>query len=542
MAPQILKSLGKVRAMQPTLGSQHVFQSHSSQYSPIPSDTPSQPERVAVFVAHGMGQQVPYQTIEGVALAVSRGAEDAGAVTSKPVIRYVRVGTNGNPTDPELMRVESAITDKNKVTWEVHIYEAYWAPLTEGKVTARDVIEFMWDAGLNGVFNTRAGTFKRWMFDHEYEFKLNKPVLASAFLAVMSLLGALLLINAVVVAAAASRAIGAAKQFPNGALLFGLTWDLLMVDIAAIVIALGILVGRSRRVSLRAAGWSFISIGAIAIVYAALLIGCRLAAWIPPAYLTPGEDWKAIVASFPIFVLFLWTLEYLAARQIRTLLIQYVGDVAAYIAAHTVNKFWEVRQQIWQAAMRVARAVYYARTADDSAYLYEKIVVVGHSLGSVISYDVLNGLLLEQGFSGKELRVAGRTRMFLTFGSPLDKTAFIFRTQKDMNSPIREVAAAAVQPMIVNYDNRPGEWVNLWSRADIISGKLDYYDPPTEDNARYPSAAVSAAAAAYSPATPNGKGVQNIIDPDAHTPIAAHVEYWKGRLFAQHLYRGITTP
>ena len=525
--------------MQPTLGSQHVFPSHTSQYNPIPSDTPPQPERVAVFVAHGMGQQVPYETIEGVALAVSCGAEDAGAVTSKPVIRYVRLGTNGGPTEPELVRVELGTTDKNKVKRDVHIYEAYWAPLTEGKVTARDVIEFLRDAGLNGVFNTRAGTFKRWMFDHEYEFNLNKPVLALAFLAVMSLLGGLLLINAVVVAAAASRAIGAAKQFPNGALLIGLTWDLLVVDIAGLLIALGILIGRSRSEGVRVVGWSFISIGAIAILYAALLIGCRLAAWIPPAYLTPEEDWKAIVASFPIFVLFLWTLEFLAARKIRTLLIQYVGDVAAYIAAHTVNKFWEVRQQIWQAAMRVARAVYHARTADDSGYLYEKIIVVGHSLGSVISYDVLNGLLLEQGFSGKELRVAERTRMFLTFGSPLDKTAFVFRTQKDMNSPIREVAAAAVQPMIVNYDNRPREWINLWSRADIISGKLDYYDPPTGDNARHPSAA---AAAPDPRATPNGKDVQNIIDPDAHTPLAAHVEYWKGRLFAQHLYRGITTP
>jgi hypothetical protein len=491
-----------------------------------------------------MGQQVPYETIEAVALAVARGAKQAertGAAASPPVIRNVRLGTAGGPTEPELVRAEFEITDEYGVKRDVHIYEAYWAPLTEGKVTAQEVIGFLYDAGWNGICNTEAGTFKRWMFGQEREFKLNKVVLTLAFLSVMALLAALLLINAVVVAAAASHAIGAAKSFPNGDLLAGLTWDLLVVDLAAILIALGVLIGRSKAAAVRTAGWLLIGIGAVAILYAAVLTGFRLAGWIKPSSLTPGEGWNNFVAAFSILVLVLWAAEVLAARFVRMLLIEYVGDVTAYIAAHTVSKFWDLRQQIWQTAMKVALAVYRARTADDSAYLYEKIIVVGHSLGSVISYDLMNGLLLEKAFSSGGLRVAERTRMFLTFGSPLDKTAFLFRTQKDMNSPVREVAAAAIQPMIVDYDNRPGEWVNLWSRADIISGNLDYYDPPNVDNARHPAAAVAAAAVATLHETPGGRAVQNIIDPDAHTPLAAHVEYWNGALFAQHLYRGITT-
>jgi len=196
-----------------------------------------------------------------------------------------------------------------------------------------------------------------------------------------------------------------------------------------------------------------------------------------------------------------------------------------------VSKFWEVRQQIWQTTMRVARAIYHARTADNSAYLYEKIIVAGHSLGSVIGYDLLNGLILEDGFSSAALRVPERTRMLLTFGSPLDKTAFLFRTQQDMKSPVREVAAAAVQPMIAHYDNRPREWVNLWSPADIVSGSLDYYDCPNRGNARH----------AENASVPHEKAVKNFPDPDAHTPLVAHIQYWEGALFAEHLYRGITT-
>jgi hypothetical protein len=149
--------------------------------------------------------------------------------------------------------------------------------------------------------------------------------------------------------------------------------------------------------------------------------------------------------------------------------------------------------------------------------------MVGHSLGSVIAYDVLNGLLIEDGFLANPVDAANRTRMFLTFGSPLDKTAFLFRTQADIKSPVREVAAAAVQPMIQDYKFRPKEWVNLWSHADIISGELNFYDDTANMTNGGP------------------RRVCNKKDPEARTPLAAHMEYWNGNLFAGELFRGITT-
>jgi hypothetical protein len=49
-------------------------------------------------------------------------------------------------------------------------------------------------------------------------------------------------------------------------------------------------------------------------------------------------------------------------------------------------------------------------------------------------------------------------------------------------------------------------WVNIYSRWDIISGALDYYDRPDRSN-RNP--------------------VENIKDVNASTLLAAHVEYWR---------------
>jgi hypothetical protein len=554
--------------MDPRLGTRGVTPICEPQYHPIPAETPAG-ERVAILVAHGMGQQVPYETIEDAAEAVWRGVQNAGVsaaalqarclkdgkqldppcvpTAQKPVIRSVRLGTEDKPdVDAELVRAEITVTDEQGIARDVHIYEAYWAPLTEGKVTAREVISFLLNAGWDGIVNTHARTYHRWMFGKERNFKLATEGLTLAFAIVLLLLASLLTINSVLAAAAASHVIGASNPFPSGDLLPRLTWDIVIVDLAGIVIGLGIFAfGRSKWGWIRNLGWLLIGAGEVGICFAAVLIVGHLAGRCWVNCVTPVGRWKRWVEFHPLLVLLLWTLEIGAAAFVRKFLIEYVGDVAAYIAAHTVSQFWELRQKIWQTAMKVARVIYRAQTVNGDFY-YPKVIVMAHSLGTVIGYDVLNGMLLEDSFACKPVRspsesplqVADRTRMFLTFGSPLDKTAFVFRTQQEMNSGVREVGATAVQPMIASYNNRPKEWVNLWSRADIISGHLDFYDPPTAENAK---STLDHLSASGRPRTKDPREVQNLLDPDARTPLKAHVEYWTGNLVAEKLFQAITT-
>ncbi len=511
---------------------------------------------VAVIVNHGMGQQVPYETIEGVAKAIWRGISQkkSGATVSHSLIRRVRLGTEGNDeAETELVCAEIEI-QQDEQKYIVHIYESYWAPLTEGKVTLKDVMAFLFDAGVNGFLNTKSTFgYKRWMFGSEQQFKLPKLRLMTILIALMLLLLALVMMNSVLVAAAASHAIGAGRQFP-GQLTAPLTSDFIVADTAALLIALGTLglwaYRKVRKVAstprwLSWLGWFLMISGAVLFLLAAFAMLSQLASLHPEYVLWPSVSaWSARIAlgqGAGIFLLwFIWAFEIGAAYVVRWFLVEYVGDVAAYIAAHMVSKFYELRQRIWKTAMKVSRAVYRAQAdnkldSDNPGFLYRKIIVVGHSLGSVIGYDVLNGLLLEDEFSKQPLDVVQRTRMFLTFGSPLDKTAFLFSTQKDMNSPVREVAAAAGQPMIQDYKYRPKEWVNLYSKSDVISGALDFYDPDVKHNAKENMQFESPVSA------PDNKRVNNLPDPDASTPLAAHVEYWEGKLFADELVRGITT-
>jgi pimeloyl-ACP methyl ester carboxylesterase len=193
-----------------------------------------------------------------------------------------------------------------------------------------------------------------------------------------------------------------------------------------------------------------------------------------------------------------WPLVIVASAVVRSFLIQYAGDVAAYVQPQVVDRFHEIRQAIKNTVWRTARAVY-------SATEYDEIILVGHSLGSVVVYDALNRMLVDRALGGGLApEVASRTRLLLTFGSPLDKTAFIFSTQ-GAGTEAREALAASVQPLIERELLRP-RWVNIYSRWDIISGGLDYYDRPDRSN-RNP--------------------VENIKDASASTLLAAHVEYWR---------------
>ena len=71
-------------------------------------------------------------------------------------------------------------------------------------------------------------------------------------------------------------------------------------------------------------------------------------------------------------------------------------------------------------------------------------------------------------------RVEARSKLFMTFGSPLDKIAFLFAIQGS-NREGREALAASTQPVIAFPSRRP-RWVNIYSGWDIISGSLEFYD------------------------------------------------------------------
>lgn len=556
----------------------------------------SRPRRVAVLVAHGMGQQVPFQTQDQIAEGLRRRCPDTpgpGASTVKhdeDWLHFIRL---------QLRR------DGREV--EADVYEAYWAPLTEGRITTRDVIGFLAGAAGNGIANG-SREFRRWLMDQYARF--DPPIRIVLYLvgALLALL-ALVLMNATIALVAAGRSV-LNEQPPawlGDALLRDLTTTFNIVVAVMALFGLWLRAATLLRARLGSspvlAAWGaasvllfVVALAVITLAGAAIVLlflghtgghagggqlwhhvfpaeavqafdrgfdravlwvgGLALVAVLAPrAWKVAGglvRDWTDphrwltfLSAGFLVVVAGLaatlawtmlgrstagagamavvatglsWPLLVAASAAIRKLLVQYMGDVAIYVRPYKLDRHYQLRDDIRRCAYKVARAIY---ARQEGGRGYDDVIVVAHSLGSVVAYDVLNHLVLEDNAAGQALDVARRTGLFLTFGSPLDKTAFLFGVQGHHTSEAREALAASVQPLITDYAFRPRRWVNIHSPWDIISGALEFYDLPGSTDPRR---------------------VRNVRDPGASTLLVAHTEYTGNPLLFDELLEAILPP
>lgn len=444
--------------------------------------SPSPPSRkVAFLVTHGMGQQVPFETLSalGQALITEHTKRNPDPTNSSGVHAEVRrVKLTSSPNSPQLSRVEVAFESGSGEKVDVHMYESYWAPFTEGQISFLQTVSFLYSAGWNGIKTCilsarrkeakrkeaagnqdvaqqstgrhRAAThFDRWIFGDFYDMPIKRHTFSELIAVVFFL-------------------------------------SLLLVPALLLFTPLGLSAGR----------------------------------WLIHGYVDHYLEWPFIMqvatALFAaVFLGFAWIVRYCV--------VEFVGDVAIYVSSYKVSRFDTIRDKILDEVCSVARQIYSAGVSDPTHVPYDNIVIVGHSLGSVISYDVLNSCInWDEVECGSDRRVVARTTRLVTFGSPLDKTAFLFRTQVSSARNLREALAARQQPLILDYEKfRPIEtfrWINIYAAADIISGRLAYYDVPDRSNV-----------SGFNPVT-------NVPDPDARVPLFAHLAYWENPTLHGVLY------
>lgn len=162
----------------------------------------------------------------------------------------------------------------------------------------------------------------------------------------------------------------------------------------------------------------------------------------------------------------------------------YVGDVTVYTTTDEKSKFFAIRKRI----LATSRALLGALLADDQ---YERVVVAGHSLGSVIAYDTLNRLNLDINLGASVGRNIGKLYGLVTFGSPLDKIAFFFRersadaqyVKRGIINGLHSFRARRLDvvqnpppiPSTVQRFLEPLPWLNFYDCKDPVSGHLDFY-------------------------------------------------------------------
>src|SRR3954452_3060677 len=107
-------------------------------------------DTTAIILCHGMGQQVPFQTLNSVAEALILAEEEVSGQRVSPQVTLL--------PDPPRYLAWAELTVKNK---SIHLYEVYWAPITEGQVRMIDVIKFLLQAGWAGLTTFE---FKRFLY------------------------------------------------------------------------------------------------------------------------------------------------------------------------------------------------------------------------------------------------------------------------------------------------------------------------------------------------------------------------------------------
>ena len=598
-------------------GTDFTLQSKTARHGEAPAPAGAAKRRrpgSAVFVAHGMGQQIPFatldQVVEGIRQQDLQRRKSRGApVRSLDDLPKPWTNTIEHETD-RIQRVELCVLDEGNGERSVHVYEGYWAPLVEGNVTLRDVIGFLLRGGWNGVQNG-AQPFQRWVFGRYRDFGAKGHTVRYLLVALLAILSLIVMNAALVTVSAARSPLMPRQEWLSDALFADLTTVFNVVLAGMLCLALPILIAKglhqkggsaAPRGAFSRLSWWGLGIALAAMVAAGAAI--PILSWLhfhqpkAPSFL---RNWQGgwlverfdaglelvlavgviVAAGFAAYKLmralkpppprpratkgssrgggglifvaaatavllvaawggsgfFLarwqvwsaplgalsWILLVFASSQIRTLMIQYPGDVAAYVSPHILDRFNELRTDIRNCVYKQALAVYALKDGD--SFAYDRIFVVGHSLGSVVVYDTLNRLIMEDELAKRAMKndpaagesflnVLERSKLLLTFGSPLDKTAFLFSLQGKNTSETREALSAEVQPMIQHAGFRPFPWVNVWSKQDIISGSLDFYDPPAGGDAgKDPSEVLPAV-------------VENVEDPEATTVLLAHVEYW----------------
>lgn len=169
------------------------------------------------------------------------------------------------------------------------------------------------------------------------------------------------------------------------------------------------------------------------------------------------------------------------------ILCDYLGDVTIYTTMDVKKKHYELRCKILDGAHQQLMSL----VQNDQ---YERVLVCGHSLGTVIAYDALNKLSIRASLAGEEKLQENckKVQGLVTFGSPLDKTFYFFTQRSEKDQYIRkqltnqlhsfklkkgllpDVKPALASPVSHTLDHIP--WINFYSFKDPVSSRLSYFE------------------------------------------------------------------
>ena len=526
------------------------------------------PEKIAILVIHGIGRQRPYETLDQFTRGLANSlCTFSQAWTLEPRLEICKdplheqqqwVRTSCVLTPPPNDPPPRLISDPAQSIAQISLFEYYWAPITQDKISYLGSLAFLIQAGLtpfkylaaNLAVLSAVGNRKRIPIIVVKEFWRQ----ACLFIPLLTLLISLLAFLA--------------SQTPDNLyrLVRGISAEtIVLIGVLAVRYLYIWTTGLALFSSMRAKGtwqasWIWKSVLALALVahvvtwpfwiswvlrwFAALLSMIAKGAPVLPRLF---GHWGAVLRavanqtqaphglggwawvnafvflkhsfSHPHYIFVpLWLL---LAYFVRFILISYVGDIAVYVNANELSSSFKSRQQILDECCQALSQILRQRVNpqdSNSPYVYDRVLIAGHSLGSVIAYDTINQLLNRARSSSPasltdiQPEDLDKLKGMATFGCPLNKIFYFFRERTQPSQRLRRQivdllhgfrvvsslltyppsAAAPAGSMQKNPDprwalaeqqlNSDFRWINAYALADPVSGRLSFYDLESADN------------------------------------------------------------
>lgn len=460
-------------------------------------DPLSSSKRIAVLVIHGIGQQRPYETLDQFArglLESFRNDTKAPEWKIYPQLEickdpshaqqsWVRASYRIKPDTP--VDFQSGFQTRGDSIEDISLFEYYWAPITQDKISYTSSLFFLIRAGLQPFLYMGANINAIWNTDRTRLFTVVVREIvrqACLFLPLILFLAATL--------GWLARVFTRFESNPASIIPAVERHQAPILILTAVLIFVRYLyaftTGKALFQSLKAdSGWQVNHLWR-----ATMLAGFLFHIFFWPLYLSPAlrfianrcsdlarylpslpqhlGHWshvlrniaahtafpqagapfmlrlKSLVFLDPAFSSYLPILFWLLlAMLVRFILISYVGDVAVYVNANELAKNFAAHSQILDECTTTLTCILKegCGAGADSA-TFDQVFVAGHSLGSVIAYDTINALLNRartESTDPNQIRAAdlGRLRGLATFGSPLNKTYYFFREQNDPRQALR---------------------------------------------------------------------------------------------------------
>jgi pimeloyl-ACP methyl ester carboxylesterase len=441
-------------------------------------------ERVGIVIVHGVMPHPRYEIQDECAAALCAALandplwQGEGPWVADVVNPHAPRGTTSADPLPTIMRVHTG-SSATSATRYFDIVEGYWSPLDKGMTNFAGVLTWLLQTVL-----VPANTAARYVAPigktiYDIAFIGLSIVLSLAFFAA-SFIFTIQSLNALI------RTFGGASNVPSTTMR---TIELLLQPAALVkIFTLGaieaLLAGAIGAILIAQAIKGFVTLGRqwSQLLQTPLQLIRRLAIL---TGLSIGGlallriPWHNMGTSAVLFVLA--AVFFTGARRIAEKMVtQFFADIEIYTTRNENSQFFAAREAIL--ALVTQTIVTTCTSKDSDGRGYDRIFVLGHSLGSTICLDALvrfyNLCQQEPALQPAFARIAG----FVTFGSPLEKTKFFFDAVNPSPSAALDQWNNDAYGSLFTGDERAldGEakgilWSNYWYFADAIANEIESY-------------------------------------------------------------------